>query len=201
MRSVDFCTNSSVSRVPTISAVLITLTYPLAVWLAEGRVEPRLTVGLLVLAGLTRWPGLSCDYASRWWLGAISILVIAAIWANGSLPLKLYPALVNGALLAMFTYSLMAPPTVVERLARLREPDLPPQAIAYTRRVTQVWCGFFVINGCVALLTALYASSALWWFYNGFVAYFLMGLLFAGEYCVRRRFKRRLHVDLKCSTY
>jgi len=182
-----------VSRILTIFAVLITLTYPLAVWLAEGWVEPRVMAGLLVLAGLTRLPALPFDRATRWWLSAISILVIAAIWANGALSLKLYPVLVNGALLAMFAYSLLAPPTVVERLARLREPDLPAKAIAYTRRVTQMWCGFFVINGCAALLTALYASSALWWFYNGFVAYLLIGLLFAGEYCVRRCFKRRLH--------
>ena len=193
MRSAGFCKNSSVSSILTIFTVLITLSYPLAVWLAEGRVEPRLMAGLLMLAGLTRFPGLPFDHATRWWLSAISILVIAGIWANGSLSLKLYPVLVNGALLAMFAYSLLAPPTVVERLARLREPDLPAKAIAYTRRVTQMWCGFFVINGCAALLTALYASSALWWFYNGFVAYLLIGLLFAGEYCVRRCFKRRLH--------
>jgi uncharacterized membrane protein len=182
-----------VSRPLKIFAVLVTLAYPLAVWLSEGRVEPRLMAGLLVLVGLTRLTAPPFDHVTGWWLGATAILVIVAVWANGSLPLKLYPVLVNGALLAMFAYSLVAPPTVVERLARLREPDLPPQAIAYTRRVTQMWCGFFVINGCAALLTALYASSALWWFYNGFVAYLLIGLLFAGEYCVRRRFKRRVH--------
>ena len=193
MRSADSCKSNCVSRLLTIFAVLVTLAYPLAVWLAEGRVEPRLMAGLLVLAGLTRLPGLPFDRGTRWWLGAIAILVIAAICANGSLPLKLYPVVVNGSLLAMFAYSLVAPPTVVERWARLREPDLPPQAIAYTRRVTQVWCGFFLINGCTALLTALYASLALWWFYNGFVAYLLIGLLFAGEYCVRRRFKGRVH--------
>jgi uncharacterized membrane protein len=173
--------------------VLITLAYPLAVWLAEGRVEPRLMAGFLLLAGLTRLPALPFDHAIRWWLGATAILVVSAIWANGLLPLKLYPVLVNGALFAMFAYSLAVPPTVIERVARVREPDLPSEAIAYMRCVTQVWCAFFVINGCAALLTALYASSTLWWFYNGFVAYLLIGLLFAGEYCVRRRFKRRFH--------
>jgi uncharacterized membrane protein len=110
-----------------------------------------------------------------------------------SLPLKLYPVVVNGALLAIFAHSLIVPPTVVERLARLREPDLPAQARAYTRRVTQVWCGFFMVNGAIALFTALYASSALWWFYNGFLAYLFIGLLFAGEYFVRRQAKRRYH--------
>ena len=185
---------SGVSRVLSIFAVLITLVYPLAVWLGEGQVEPRLLAGLLLLAGLTRLPTLAVSQGARWWLGGTMILVILAIWTNVLFPLKLYPVMVNAALFAVFAYSLIVPPTVDERLARLREPDLPSQAIAYTRRVTQVWCVFFVINGTIALFTALYASSALWWFYNGFVAYLFIGLLFAGEYWVRRRFKRRYHV-------
>jgi uncharacterized membrane protein len=59
--------------------------------------------------------------------------------------------------------------------------------------VTQVWCGFFIVNGVIALFTALFASSALWWFYNGFLAYIFIGLLFAGEYFVRQQAKRRYH--------
>ena len=181
------------SRVLTILAVVITLVYPLAVWLGEGRVEPRLLGGLLLLAVLTRLPTLTVSYAARWWLGGTMLLLILVIWANVSLPLKLYPVVVNMALLAIFAHSLIVPPTVVERLARLREPDLPAQARAYTRRVTQVWCGFFMVNGVIALFTALYASSALWWFYNGFLAYLFIGLLFAGEYFVRQQAKRRYH--------
>ena len=181
------------SRSSIIFAVLITLVYPLAIWLGEGRVEPRLLAGLLLLAGLSRLPTLAVSQGARWWLGGIIVLVILAIWANVLFPLKLYPVRVNAALFAVFAYSLIVPPSVVERLARAREPDLPSQAIAYTRRVTQVWCVFFVINGTIALFTALYASSALWWFYNGFLAYLFIGLLFAGEYWVRRHFKRRYH--------
>ena len=94
-------------------------------------------------------------------------------------------------LLTLFAYSLIAPPSMVERLARLDDADLPPAAIAYTRRVTQLWCGFFAANGAVALYTALFATMAEWSFYHGFLAYLLMGLLFAGEYCARCWFKRR----------
>lgn len=182
-----------VQRVSTILTVLITLVYPLAIWLGEGRVEPRLLAGLLLLIGLTRLPALAVSRAARWWLGSTAMLVIVVIWANVSLPLKLYPVLVNATLFTVFAYSLIVPPTVVERMARLREPELPAQAVAYTRRVTQVWCGFFIVNGIVALFTALYASSAVWWFYNGFLAYVLIGVLFAGEYCVRRHAKRLHH--------
>src|SRR2546423_11913745 len=40
----------------------------------------------------------------------------------------------------LFRSSLFRPPTVVERLARLRNPELPAAGVRYTRQVTQVWC-------------------------------------------------------------
>jgi uncharacterized membrane protein len=100
---------------------------------------------------------------------------------------------VNAALLSAFIYSLIVPPSMVERFARLREPELTVAAMYYTRRVTQIWCVFFAINGAIALITALWASAALWTIYNGFIAYLLMGLLFTGEYLVRWRFRLRHH--------
>jgi uncharacterized membrane protein len=78
-------------------------------------------------------------------------------------------------------------------LARLREPDLPPHAVVYVRRVTQVWCGFFLLNGSVALATALWASERVWALYNGLIAYLLIGTLFAVEWLVRQRVKARAH--------
>jgi len=110
------------------------------------------------------------------------------------LPLQLYPVLINMIMLVLFGYSLIFPPAIIERIARIREPDLPPRAIVYTRRVTQVWCGFFAINGGIALLTVLWCSPKIWALYNGVISYLLMGLLFGGEYLVRLRFKRRYHV-------
>jgi uncharacterized membrane protein len=68
---------------------------------------------------------------------------------------------------------------------------LSPAAKAYTRRVTQVWCCFFICNGALALGAALWASQALWSLYTGVVACLLMGLLFGAEVLLRMRFKRR----------
>jgi uncharacterized membrane protein len=171
--------------------VLITLLYPLVIWLGHGRVEPRLLAGFVLLAALMRVFTLKVSTASRWWLGGALLLAAAAIISNAWLPLKLYPVMVNVAMLCAFGLSLISPPSMVERLARLREPDLPTEAILYTRRVTQVWCVFFVFNGSIALATALWASPDIWSLYNGAIAYLLMGLLFGGEYMVRVRFKRR----------
>lgn len=173
--------------------VILTIFYPLAIWLGQGKVEPRWLAGLLLLAAATRLPALKLSRAARWSGAGALLLAAAALWGNAMLPLKLYPVLVNCALLIAFGYSLAAPPSMVERLARLREPDLPAAAIGYTRRVTQVWCVFFFINGALALGTALWASHAIWSLYTGVIAYLLMGLLFGAEYLLRMRFKRLHH--------
>ena len=61
----------------------------------------------------------------------------------------------------------------------------------YTRRVTQIWCLFFIVNGSIAILTALYGDMALWTAWNGMIAYLLIGALMAGEWLVRRRVMKR----------
>lgn len=165
-----------------------TLAYPLLVWLALGHVEPRWLALLLVALSLAR----AAATRERLWLVAAAgaaVLGVASLLSNAALPLKLYPALVNAVLLAVFGASLLWPPTVIERLARLQDPALPPQAVVYTRRVTQVWCGFFVFNGAIALGTAAWASERTWALYNGVIAYLLMGALFACEWLLRQRVK------------
>ena len=178
----------------TILTVLITLLYPLAIWLGKGQVEPRWLAGLLLLAAATRLPALRLSGVARWSVGGALLLAGCAVWSNLLLPLKLYPVLVNGALLAGFGYSLGTPVSAVERMARLGGADFPPAATAYMRRVTQVWCGFFVVNGAIAGATALWASEAVWSLYTGVVSYGLMGALFGVEYLLRLRFKRLHHV-------
>jgi uncharacterized membrane protein len=169
---------------------LLTVAYPLLVYFGLGRFEPRWMALSLVGMAVVR----ALATRERVWLVAAlgaGVLAATSILGNHALPLKLYPVLVNGVLLVVFATSLAYPPSVIERLARLREPDLPPSGVLYTRRVTQVWCGFFVLNGGLALCTALWASDAVWALYNGLVAYVLMGLLFAGEWLVRRQVRAR----------
>jgi uncharacterized membrane protein len=173
---------------------LITLLYPLVIWFGHGQVEPRWLALLLLIAIATRLPTLKISRVARWSASAGLVLAAVAVWSNVLLPLKLYPVLVNCSMLAVFGYSLVSPPSIIERMARLRDPALPVAAVIYTRRVTQIWCGFFVINGSIALITALWASEAAWSLYNGVIAYILMGLLFGIEFLFRIRFKRLHHV-------
>ncbi|CAM2010962.1 hypothetical protein APED_30150 [Acanthopleuribacter pedis] len=127
-------------------------------------------------------------------LPALSMAVIVAVvWLTGWSGAVLYqPVAVNAVLFSTFWVSLRRPPSMIERFARLQEPDLPPEAVVYCAKVTRVWCGFFVLNGVLSLFTALYGDLALWTLYNGLISYGLIGLLFGVEWLVRLRFKRRL---------
>lgn len=47
-----------------------------------------------------------------------------------------YPVVINLTMLALFSYSLYQGPSMIERFARLKEPDLPDEAIGYLKKVT-----------------------------------------------------------------
>lgn len=171
---------------------LLTIAYPVAVYFGIQYFEPWriaiVLIGLLalrqVLGGGRAAPGSRLVFITG------LIFCAFAIWRNDLITLRFYPVVVNGAMLSLFSWSLFNPPTVIERLARLREPNLSPSGVAYTRRVTQVWCGFFILNGGIALATAFWSSFEIWSLYNGLIAYLLMGALFGGEYLVRIRLQK-----------
>ena len=119
------------------------------------------------------------------------VLCIASFLLKTHQLLLFYPVVVNAVMLAVFGGSLRSTLPIVERLARLQDPDLPEKAVRYTRRVTQVWCLFFIFDGCIALLTTLYGDMSLWTAWNGMIAYLLMGALMAGEWLIRRQMIKR----------
>lgn len=176
-----------------VLTTLIILVYPLLIWYAHGKMEPRLLALVLVAAAVLRLLTIRLAARYRWMsLVALALATPALLW-NALLPLKLYPVLVSLGMLCLFGASLLRPPSMIERLARLQDANLPAFAIAYTRRVTQVWCVFFACNGAVALITAIWASEAVWSLYTGVISYVLMGMLFVGEYLVRIYVKRHHH--------
>mgnify|MGYP003577281967 CR=1 FL=1 len=178
------------SRIGAAIFVMLSVAYPLVVYWAMGRFEPRWLAVLLLVLALLR--ALATRQAI--WLaaaGGAALLATLATVFNEALPLKLYPALVNAVLLVVFSTSLAFPPSAVDRIARMTEPDLPPEGVAYTRRVTRVWCVFLIFNRALALGTALWMSDRAWALYNGLIAYVLIGALFSVEWLVRRRVRAR----------
>ena len=168
-----------------------TVAYPLVVYLGFGRWSPAWVAA--ALAGLLLLRAWSARDA-MWAVAAAGALLLgAAAELDGSwVPLKLYPVMVSAVLLAVFAASLWRGPTIVERIARLHEPHLPPQAVAYTRKVTLAWCAFFVANGGVSAATALWASERVWVLYNGLLAYLLIGGFFGVEWLLRQRMRARV---------
>ncbi|MEO8002418.1 MAG: hypothetical protein ABI644_11130 [Arenimonas sp.] len=167
---------------------LVTILYPLAIYFSLGKIEPR-WIALILLSVAVMRALASPEKFWRYAAGAALVLALLSVYLNHATPLKLYPVIVSATLLSVFAISLWHPPSVIERLARLQDPNLPVQAIAYTKKVTVVWCFFFLVNGGIAFFTALYASDKIWALYNGLISYCLMGILFAGEWLVRPKHK------------
>lgn len=176
----------------TFLLAALTALYPVAIYIGEGVFNTRgVLCALLGLALLRVAVSRECHWLS--WMPAVFALCGIVLLPPDARTLKLYPVLVNAAMMLMFGWSLRYPPTIVERLARLQTPDLPPHAVRYTRRVTQIWCGFFLCNGLIALFTVYWASDNVWMLYTGPISYGLMGTLMAGEWLMRAKVKARFH--------
>lgn len=184
------------SKANLVLAALLLL-YPFAVYFGLQYLPPRLLGALLLALLALRWLMLRREAVARRTgaslrqlylpLATAAACALIALAFDHTGALRLLPVAINGLCLLSFAVTLWRGPPMAERFARVWQPDLPDSALAYTRRVTQVWCAFFFLNGVVALYTALYASLATWTLYNGLLAYLLMGLVFAGEVLVRRR--------------
>ncbi|QUM76038.1 hypothetical protein HWV00_07280 [Moritella sp. 24] len=173
----------------TLILGLCLLLYPFAVYFGLNYVSPFwLALGLLVLL-LSRLVMLRGVLDKMPWLLPATALgglaITASLFSDSDIGFKLYPLMVNFAMFAVFAYSYLKPPTVIETFARLQDPNLPDHALSYIRKVTLVWCGFFIINASISLYTAVYSSFKVWTLYNGFIAYILIGSLCAIEFVVR----------------
>lgn len=117
--------------------------------------------------------------------------VVSLVW-NDPLALLATPSLVSFGLLCAFASSLRGE-SVVERLARAQSVPLCDEEVLYCRRVTILWCAFFLGNGALALWLAVAATHAEWALYTGLVSYLLLGTLYASEFVYRQwRFRRYL---------
>ncbi|MGR3907271.1 hypothetical protein Q3A80_09485 [Burkholderia sp. SR8] len=183
------------ARVAARAALVVA--YPFVILFAWQSMSPRY-VGCLLVALLwlqrTIGKGTLAHALKRlamldWCVaGALTALSIAIAVTDSERLLHLYPACVSAGLLVAFGATLWRGPTMIEKFARLTYPEPTVEIVRYTRRVTQVWCAFFIVNGGISVYTALYWTSASWALYNGLIAYVLIGALIAGEWVWRRLF-------------
>ncbi len=170
--------------------VILAVAYPIAIWVALTRWSARQT-GLLILALVV--PALVLRYwrADREHLLAVLRVplvvlgvLLLAVFTDQERFFFLIPVLINLGLFAAFASSLRGVP-LIERFARMQEPDLSEPKQRHCRQMTVAWCVFFVANATVAAGLSM-APMAWWAAYNGGIAYVLIGLMFVGEYVLRR---------------
>jgi len=157
---------------------------------AAWRLGPAVLLGLIGVTICMRW---FCGrfsepmniFAVPSLVAGIFTMVIAFVDVERG-PL-FYPVFMSGTFSVTFGWSLLKNQSLIERLAARFEPSPTDPARLYMRRVTCIWCIFLCLNTVASLYTIFAADINLWTFYNGFLSYVLMGILFMAEYIVRQR--------------
>lgn len=120
----------------------------------------------------------------------IMLLVILIFHYTNWIVAKYYPVIVNFVLFCIFFGSTFSEETVIQKMAKLMEPNIKPKALEYTRRLTYIWSIFMLANFFISLAT-VFMSEKVWAIYNGFLSYMLVGVFFIIEYMVRINFKKK----------
>lgn len=176
----------SFKRVAIVVLAGIALLYPFLIYLGMQRFEPRYVGLVAAMVYLLRTLIMAKTWRTR--LLATSALAgfTLAVWVtNSEYLLTLIPALISLIALVAFTHSYLEPPTIPAKFALKSLGTLSADQLQYTNKVTLVWMAFFIVNGSIALYTALFCSREVWTLYNGFISYLLIGSLFLLEFCYR----------------
>lgn len=135
-----------------------------------------------------------------------ALFLLAGIFCfafNSKIFLKLYSVAISATLLCVFGSSLFFKPNIIFRFACLSDKTIKGssfenQVNEYCRKVTIIWCAFFIINGSISAFTSLHdfgsdaMNDKIWSVYNGGISYILMGLLFTVEFIVRKMVDKKM---------
>jgi len=178
-------------RIVQIIAALALLAYPFAVYIGLTRWDVRAAAAVLLLlvapaaiARLRRHRASDVRAVAFVPVVTVGLLALSAVLDSAGFILVV-PVFVNLGLLATFGSTLRWGPPMIERFARLQEPDLPAAKASWCRIWTWIWCVFFFLNAGAAAALAFLAPLEWWTLYNGLIAYGLIALMFAAEFVLR----------------
>ena len=173
-----------------VLAVLI-LAYPFVVYFGLRHLDVQVLASIIIGIAVLRLIVLKGqDNKNNIGIGVVGtfLLIVLAItsWLiDDAMWLKFYPITVSLLLLYLFAASLWTDKTMIQRFAELKEKHMSAKKKTYMRKLTKIWCAFFITNASISSYTLFYTSDETWMLYNGFFSYILIGLLIAIELIYR----------------
>ncbi len=187
-------------RMARIATSVAAILYPFFVFLCLVVYQVPLRVFslcLLFFAGALFFARGGKDVPSLLFPSFLLVAGISLLLLKSDLVLRLYPLLVTFFFFCSFASSLSGESSLIYRFALLADRSIPFRGsvhaiMRYCRRVTFLWIGFFVLNFSLSLFTIVFDNKWWWAVYNGALSYVLMGVLFLGEWVVRKMTNARL---------
>lgn len=169
----------------------LALGYPLLAHLAVVFHEARLQwLALVWLIAISLWSALA---ERRPWAWAVLLIGAFALYGlvmggGGLYALYVPPAVIPAALFIVFARSLRGGeiPWISRIATIMRGAPLPQPLVVYTRQITLLWCGVFVVMFASAVVLAIWATPELWSVMTNVVHYLILGAVFVLEFAYRR---------------
>jgi uncharacterized membrane protein len=183
------------SRLARVLLIFVLLLAPVAAHLALATRHGMTLAGLLVAvqAALVSWFALSSITRRALRAGIcgailLGILLLSRLAEDGPVVATGVPhAMTYLALLALFAASLQpGREAVITVLARNARGRLTAEMLRYTRRLTWVWCGFFLAQLVGSLTLLLFAPLYVWSLFINLCNVPLLVVMFCAEYAYRQ---------------
>ena len=188
----------SLKKIYSILFALLFLAYPALVYFGTLHFSPRIVSLTIILCLILRLFSSSRNRLAKIVLPAtlvgLSLCVVSALLDN-EVYMQYLPVIYSVLFFLAFGSTLLRPPSMIEVFARSVAPSLSPKEVSYCKTITFIWVLFFVINGLISAITVYFATFKFWVYYNGFIAYILMFLIFVSEF-LYRHWKFRRYVGL-----
>ena len=152
------------------------MAYPFAIVFTPGFTGPIVAFLALLWAAKFYFSGTKFDVFVACFFASVFFLSDAKF---------LYPVIVNAFLAITFFASLNKTP-MITRFAMMQRGGLDDRGLKYTRKLTKIWCVFFVLNAAISYGLSLIQNKNAWAIYTGALAYVLVGALISGEILYRR---------------
>jgi len=126
----------------------------------------------------------------------LCIIGVISLCLDDSIIIKLYPALASIAYLTIMITSFIFPPPLAYYFVDIFDKSIKtkiPKKIFddFCFKASVVWCVFFFVDAVIAVITTYLTSEFFWVIYNAGITYFIMGLIFVGEFIVLKIIEKK----------